>query len=251
MRERRGQADEKLLKNHDGLSNFIANVDFKQSTRATIVPITTRGIGFLVNELCLKSRAVAPRQFIPVAALYRTALAHAELKICLANEVQQQPVAERTLQSSYMDFEMRSAILANPRHFSPIVGLVDSIGNVTHGDVKYYARIRSSSFSSHAVTLTRLREYAVNASNVLTPLISRQHAFNNESVPSAIWQYAPLGREEGAVIDAATIHLGNPNDVIVDNYTVASLRDDFLIVNDYFDGIGRKFEKKGHIFIFR
>ena len=79
--------------------------------------------------------AIAPRQNILITSLYRTALAHAELIIFLANEAQQQPVAEITLNPIYKDYNFRSAILASPRHLSPVVGLVDSIGNVTQGDV--------------------------------------------------------------------------------------------------------------------
>lgn len=114
VQERRERTDLQLFKNHEGLDNFITNIDFKTSSKACVLPVSTRGVGFLVNTLIERVEAVFPQiGDTPTAELYRTALAMVEAKLSMAGEMQTQPIADRTVLRTDMSCDRMSILKAN------------------------------------------------------------------------------------------------------------------------------------------
>lgn len=234
------ELDIKLFKNLGGIDQFSKSINFTSQNRSVHVPVSTRGIGLLVNQTILRTSQVLPSVEPPIPALYRTSLAQFEAKLTVANASQHQMAYREANVPTRLATDLLNAIVSRPRQLSSVAAVINQVGNVTVNETTFYPRMSTEPHFNNI--LSTLRNYVVRMSDLATPLVERQTGFTYNSIPGAIWDYDP-DQLDPNVPDPATLSLRNPDAVIPNGYDIMNLLDDFRQIDVYFERLGRKMIK--------
>lgn len=242
MQNIQNELDIKLFKNLGGIDQFSKTINFSAQSRSVHVPISTRGVGLLVNQTILRTSQVLPAVTPPIPALYRTALAQCEAKISIANTAQNKLAVREAAPPTRLAIELQNTIVARPRQLSSVAAVINQIGNVTVNETSFSPRLTTKQHFN--LTLSNLRAYVERMSVMNTPLVERQRGYQLNSIPSAVWDFDPLLDDQGnqvpGQLDPLTLRIINPNQIIHANYDMADLVQDFREVDVYFERLGRK-----------
>lgn len=266
--ERKKELDVKLFADHGGLEGFSNTLKLTPQNRSIILPVSTRGIGFVLNETCLQIALVQPTLQIPIPELYRTALAIAEAKISLSNDEQTEFSLAEPIPRTRMPVDMLNVVKSFPRHLNTITSIINTFGNVTVTENTFSPRFGENRFTS--LRLSNLRQYVEAMSDPATPLHDRQVAAALNSIPSAVFEIASVPavvlvngvhvpayvrgdqaypvdnhNPQGLIEDPATLRLVNPDYIIVEDYNITDLVRDFNVVKAFL----ARLEKKGAKYI--
>lgn len=194
--------------------------------------VTTRGIGYMVNELfdrLEEEYGEARMGDCTKHNLFRCALIQFDCKMFQASKRQfEHRAGEQILQHPILNYELTEITLSNPQNFSPISGIISSIGNVTVGNQTYHCGIEED-VNMFTLSYSRLRDYVVLLANVDTPLNVRLDAFANNSIPGA-----DFGE------DVANPVLVNANDIMPDDHGVGGINRDFRLMHLLLNYLSRK-----------
>lgn len=239
MNKQGTRIDAKTFKAHGGVDKFKTALDFKTQAKAQALPITTRGLGFMLQETSRRINIVAPNIDIPVAPLYRSALAQVHGKMVIANEHQHHLSTPTVYAREYGEYSFLETLKSQPRHLNVIANYINSIGNFKCGEIEYYVRYYTD--PNLCPRIDKLYEnlnglVEVNAAN----LAARTTASQLNSIPTACFVLNPVA--EGQQPNIETVHLQSIERIIPQAYTVAQLRTDLEEVSGFLERLGRKHE---------
>lgn len=171
----RKRLEEKCYAHLTSLTSELAKVEVKSVSVAKQLPTTTRGIGFLVNEIYNKAQS---RQSDPITihSLFRASLAQFELQVqqsaILCKEEETFPRPSRQDCDKFVQF--KETILSRPRNFLPITSLINSYGHFTAYNSTYHPYIPLSYVRNKCMEVRVTGRIATGVGNV--PLVEEVEA---------------------------------------------------------------------------
>jgi len=221
----------------DTLLNCLNNMQIVQQKQEAIVPITTRGAGFLTQECYDEAVIQHPKaaRACNVNQAYRVVLAQQQLQLLKSEEnalLNDPTVMQIETELPSIDATMQQAIASTPQSFRLTADLINTIGKCEVGQTNYRPvilspKIKSSSIpvtstkrrreysdllpDPYAVTFKNLRETVEALSSPQTPIEARRYFYDNNPIPGAVFS-------EGL--------LTNANDIMPAGYDVANLARD-------------------------
>jgi len=240
---------EKLFFGYSSITNAIKNIELNQITRTVNIPITTRSIGFILNDLMAKfaQLRVLNNQDLTllVHASYRVALLCIEVKLEEARNLQHSRNLDMNrFLTSQVTSDVKKALRGMGANFAPVVNYVSAIGYFKTTSAEYMPRHPRSigRFDYLHVSITNLREVVQYLSSQGNESVQHRIEFRNHCpIPGAEWN---IGIRRGANEENADIPvLSNPDDIIPADYNITQVFDDLAIIGQSVEVIGRRYPK--------
>lgn len=223
--------DNALFEGFGNLQGYLNEAGTHVVPSAQDLIITTRGLGHMVEELFdrLEIQLTAARMAgSTVHQLYRCALMQLGCK--MSQSYKNMIEHHGTVSGLFHDMipmDIERMVIGNPQMFTPISGIINSIGNITVGDQRYHIGMSHTNNMSN-ITIDRLRAYTELLANPLTALEIRLAAFNQNAIPGADFG------------DPLNPLLANADDIIPAVYGVANALDDFRLIHVLMDNCARR-----------
>lgn len=212
---------EHLYFGFNNMSNALSSLQVSVNPRTVIVPITTRGVGFIIRAIVARLTRLAIRQLEPVplaAALYRITLLALEAKVGIAKE--QTPATHYG--SGYTQFDVSYDYVRKlgelGANFSPIANYIASLGSFTAFNTRYLPRVpnqltdEAGIIQHHPslVTFSSLRQTVVALSDQNTTRMVRDRFYELNPIPIAQWTRPRVRNADGQ--DEGNWRLLNPDE---------------------------------------
>ncbi|KAK7871216.1 hypothetical protein R5R35_001081 [Gryllus longicercus] len=235
----------------------IASLGITSQPVTVQLPVTTRGIGFLVNAAWREVRAVNKGRDPPITKnqLYRVTLAQLQLQLYQAKTHVTLTGQERLPASTcdFTDHSMEQAVITQRQTFRPLAAAVNSVGTLTHDGRQYLPHVPESTI---VVTEAQPMEGVVAASTAGTESPAKRsrvekrrfmpdpfvvtfnnlhatvQALANPQTPAVVRDYFRANNPiPGARFNDANI-LVNPAEVMPQHYSATQFRNELNFLRD-------------------
>ena len=226
-----------------------------------ILPITTRGIGFVVRFLI--TNIIATKQNNPIdshrlcSALYRIGLLSMDMKISQSTKYPMRHNGVQNFQNTTVTHEHAKALATLDVGFVPLNKIISAVGCFEAFGEQYLPRYANlavldevQTFDPTQVTFSHLREFVVALANTATPQSVRQYFYDHSPFPSAMWATAHNrlcdASKEQAVEKNFPLLL-NPDEIMPAEYGRNEVLDDIMIIEIATKIIARKHQRYVHV----
>jgi len=211
----------------DKLISCLSEMQVIAQKQEVVVPITTRGVGFLVNESYQEAVSACPKACGTCSdvAAYRVCLAQQQVQLVKSDREASlnDPYVEKLqhVECNTISTTLLEQASSTPQSFRLTADFVNSIGKFEHQGTSYRPIVMSpyiggvsersgdSDFPDpYAVTFKNLRATVVALADEQTPVEARRHFIANNPLLGATWNADKLL---------------NPNHIIPADYGVAEL----------------------------
>ncbi|CAH0390883.1 unnamed protein product [Bemisia tabaci] len=200
-------------------------------SKATELPVTSRGIGLLTLESFKKAQYLKmPPMNVTIFSVYRASLAQFGAKVIMCRRFKSTPLHSRPQMDLTFEEQNLSLILGQQQNFSCIATAINQLGTVQVGDIKYVVEMPANALpmlvdnrqcrpaianvdgrpqpvcnpqgdieragfgpNPYLVTLSNLRATVVLLADPATPQASRQYFYENNPLPGSTWNVGPQG----------------------------------------------------------
>lgn len=213
--------DSRLYAEYSDVSAAFRAMQISEQKTASIVPISTRGVGIVISSITNRLHRQLPTLDIPINAWFRVSLCQMEAKLLDAQDAQNLPVPDPSEGLVNMPYDFRQKIGSIMANVAPLSLVLSSVGNVQVGDVAYFPRLSPSAVL--CPTVSTLRNYVLAAATDVTG-----QYYMYRCLPGGIWSQQQLT---------------NPDDIVPQNYSLADLNDDICTVKAFIAIVAKKFPK--------
>lgn len=210
--------------------------------KAITLCVTTRSIGFGTLHMfsCLYQFNNVPVQG-SIYEMYRVCLAVFEVKVKI---VQRGITAIEGVPDDYEDIRMAEDLVVAAKGVialpDQITSVINAIGRIKVYDSVYVPKIGRNNQTvggefipqTEQVTFSNLRRVVESLADIQTPPLVRLRFYNNNPIPGAVWNDAPLNPV-----------LMNADEIMPANYTVTDFRDDVHALHAKMNFLAKKAPK--------
>lgn len=241
-------------------SDAMHSMQIVKIPRSVIVPISTRGVGFM-NRFLMQRLSRLNIQNVDYhelsAALYRISLCMLDIKLMqvMQNQVSRNLGADFSDSFVFVDFVRAVGSLGSGS--APLLNLISSVEILKPYGTTIIPRLPNLMYRDHfpswdptIVSFGNLREYVKAISAVATPQVIRQRFYEHSPLPCAVWSVLPRHGVRGAdgevQIPPDWPLLLNPDHNMPAIYTQTEIQFDVNTIMTALELVGRKYLKYVH-----
>ncbi|KAL0130251.1 hypothetical protein PUN28_002089 [Cardiocondyla obscurior] len=206
------QAIERTSVSVDTLLNHLNKLRIFAQKQEIVIPITTRGIGFLTNESFREAEIQCPKSVHDCNLLqtYRVALAQHHLQLDESDvgaSLDDPRVEGLRVQNPRFDVVMRQQVASMPYNFNLVTDLINSTGRFDHAQASFRSEVMAPDTGApvdvatpkrrrvaanlvisdpYSVAFNTLRANVVALSDEATPVVHRQAFIDANPIPGSI-----------------------------------------------------------------
>lgn len=215
------------------LANVVKDLTITHRT-ARIVPVSSHAVGVIIRDNILRTEGeirAFPANYNR-HSFYRVALAMLETKLFTQYKLRTITPYSSVgfMDGGWVPAEIRDRCIGVKTNFVAFANFLNSIGNITLGDVKHYVGIPST-MSPFVITLGNLRNAVTLARNA--PVAIRRNFYRNNPFPFAVWE----GQNDDRV-------LVNADDIMPVEYMLPQFEQDLEVCKQFFESVNRKYPKR-------